>query len=277
MKNRTKKILAIVGMGLVGMSLLTGCGSSDVSVNQADLEKTMSNANTYFENLNSSISDLQTYQMGDREYAIRCFDSLLFNGMIESAGNDGISYTVSQEYYKYNKLQDRLCSSYVAYWDGDTYKEYLKTDNEEYYNESVKIIDSETGEETYTLTEYSNDESGKTCIVSMGLDYLDTMYGFFFRSYSDLYDYLKYFMFATETADMYMIKIDGCLRFIVNISDGLSTIEFKNNKISKVEMYYLQEPKATTPDDFGVYYVETFEFNDTVESINFDKTGYESK
>ncbi|MGN0961652.1 MAG: hypothetical protein ACI4PF_05595 [Christensenellales bacterium] len=80
MKNKTKKILAGLGLGLVGAVTLTGC-TSDITFNQADLDKVISEVTEYLETQNNYSS----------EFASNVLNNMLIQTKFDLARTKGLT------------------------------------------------------------------------------------------------------------------------------------------------------------------------------------------
>lgn len=113
MRNKTKKILAGLGIGLTltgGGLLMTGC-KSDIEFNQKDLDLAISNVNEYLETQNNYSS----------EFARNTLNGYLMNAVLDSSRK---SFEIITDSYFYN-----------AYGDEELdYRETYK-----YINDGVKI------------------------------------------------------------------------------------------------------------------------------------------
>ena len=64
MKNKTKKLLTGLGLGLLGAITLTGC-TSDIVFNQSDLDKAITGINTYLDTQNNYSSEFARNTLND--------------------------------------------------------------------------------------------------------------------------------------------------------------------------------------------------------------------
>ena len=140
MKNKSKKILAGLGLGVMGALALTGC-SSDISITQEDLDKTLEGVNNHFATIEDGIdryfNNQQTHYVGDEAKG-------LFASLISDVYYNFFkvkNYTMTMNYNVYNtygvKLPYDSNAMVKCYFDeqNNVYKLFGTIDGVDYYQE----------------------------------------------------------------------------------------------------------------------------------------------
>lgn len=280
MKNKTKKILAGLGIGLAlgSSAMLTGC-SSDITFNQKDLDNVVSNVNAYLENTQNNNSD----------YVKNTLNELIINAMNNSIGVGNISYTSVSEQYAYGIKSTTQKEIYKRNIEGQVRKEYYsKTDNNQTrisYTEITKKP-SETLSSIYDVEEYVIDWDNKkeytktenTSEISSLPSYSE------FKDYVDVYSSIIYLLNNSNQLTMsdFVKSVENdmvtykCMamnpEYIDNSSIvGSMIIVFRNEKIVKLESINTSY-STNRYDDY--YAKQTIIFDYENEAISFDKTGF---
>lgn len=138
MKNKTKKILASIGLGVMlgGGALITTACSSDITFNQADLDKTIANMNEYLEYQNNYSSEFS-------------YNSLMDNIMMALENNvstNNFSINTNIAYYDNHGIQIRSKQAYG--------KRFVTNDNivKFYVKESAEYEGEEEIENYFVMT-----------------------------------------------------------------------------------------------------------------------------
>lgn len=163
MKNKTKKTLAGLGLGLVGALSLTGC-ASDIVFNQADLDKAINGVNEYLETQNNYSSEFARNMLNDSIVkavfkAMETNNYSIKNTQIVKDALGNIYYnTTSTNSVSYDK-NTNIAKIYDIYTEGvgeqsETkayYKEvqFVQSDDSE-YGLSYKVKDYNLTDKTYT-------------------------------------------------------------------------------------------------------------------------------
>lgn len=280
MKNKIKKILAGLGIGLAlgSSAMLTGC-SSDITFNQKDLDDVISNVNTYLENT----------QNNDSEYVRNTLNELLINALNNSIGVGNIAYTSVSEQYAYGIKGTTQKEIYKRNIEGQVRKEYYsKTDNNQTrisYTEITKKP-SETLSSIYDVESYIIDWDNKkeyaktenTSEISSLPSYSE------FKDYVDVYSTIIYLLNNSNELTMsdFVKSVENdmvtykCMatnpEYIDNSSIvGSMIIVFRNEKIVKLETINTSY-STNLYDDYYAKQTITFDYEN--EAISFDKTGF---
>ena len=280
MKNKIKKILAGLGIGLAlgSSAMLTGC-SSDITFNQKDLDDVISNVNTYLENT----------QNNDSEYVRNTLNELLINALDNSIGVGNIAYTSVSEQYAYGIKGTTQKEIYKRNIEGQVRKEYYSnTDNNQTrisYTEITKKP-SETLSSIYDVESYVIDWDNKkeytktenTSEISSLPSYSE------FKDYVDVYSNIIYFLNNSNQLTMsdFVKSVENdvvtykCMatnpEYIDNSSIvGSMTIIFKDKKIIRLETINTSY-STNRYDDYYAKQTITFDYEN--EAISFDKTGF---
>lgn len=125
MKDKTKKMLAGIGLGAVlGTSgiFMTGC-SSDITFNQKDLDQAISNINEYLETQNNYSS----------EFAKNVLNDYLLRGIERNQNNSQFGYKVtSKQDNSLNDLYANFTIDYKIYRKDNDIKEMCRVDGPAY-------------------------------------------------------------------------------------------------------------------------------------------------
>lgn len=280
MKNKIKKILAGLGIGLAlgSSAMLTGC-SSDITFNQKDLDDVISNVNTYLENT----------QNNDSEYVRNTLNELLINALNNSIGVGNIAYTSVSEQYAYGIKGTTQKEIYKRNIEGQVRKEYYsKTDNNQTkisYTEITKKP-SETLSSIYDVESYVIDWDNKkeyaktenTSEISSLPSYSE------FKDYVNVYSTIIYLLNNSNQLTMsdFVKSVENdmvtykCMatnpEYIDNSSIvGSMIIVFRNEKIVKLETINTSY-STNRYDDYYAKQTITFDYEN--EAISFDKTGF---
>lgn len=126
MKDKTKKILAGIGLGAVlGTSglLMTGC-SSDITFNQSHLDEALKNVNEYLETQNNYSS----------EFAKNVLNDYLLRGIERNQNNSQFGYKVTnKQQNSLNDLYANFTIDYKIYRKDNDIKEMCNIDGGAYY------------------------------------------------------------------------------------------------------------------------------------------------
>ena len=280
MKNKTKKILAGLGIGLAlgSSAMLTGC-SSDITFNQKDLDNVVSNVNAYLENTQNNNSD----------YVKNTLNELIINAMNNSIGVGNISYTSVSEQYAYGIKSTTQKEIYKRNIVGQVRKEYYsKTDNNQTrisYTEITKKP-SETLSSIYDVEEYVIDwDNKKEYTKTENTSELSSLPSYSeFKDYVDVYSSIIYLLNNSNQLTMsdFVKSVENDLvtykcmamnpEYIDNSSIvGSMIIVFRNEKIVKLESINTSY-STNRYDDY--YAKQTIIFDYENEAISFDKTGF---
>ena len=280
MKNKTKKILAGLGIGLAlgSSAMLTGC-SSDITFNQKDLDNVVSNVNAYLENTQNNNSD----------YVKNTLNELIINAMNNSIGVGNISYTSVSEQYAYGIKSTTQKEIYKRNIVGQVRKEYYsKTDNNQTrisYTEITKKP-SETLSSIYDVEEYVIDwDNKKEYTKTENTSELSSLPSYSeFKDYVDVYSSIIYLLNNSNQLTMsdFVKSVENdmvtykCMamnpEYIDNSSIvGSMIIVFRNEKIVKLESINTSY-STNRYDDY--YAKQTIIFDYENEAISFDKTGF---
>lgn len=153
MKNRTKKILSGIALGVVGTLTLTGC-TSDLTFNQADLDNIINGANKYLEYQNNYSS----------EYAQNMLNDLLIQAKTDYTY--ATSFTLEQTYQIFDKFGNNTYTINElerSYYDASTNTrkiEVISADSESNNSDNYYVI--KYAQDNYTCTKYNIQDSEYT-------------------------------------------------------------------------------------------------------------------
>ncbi len=281
MKNKGKKLLAGLGIGLAltGATMLTGC-TSDITFNQEDLDNAINNVNSYLTNK----------QNNDSEYVRNTLNELLINAMNDSVGVKNISYTSTSVRYDYGiktaqakytykrNVEDNVCKSYLksegnGIRNGTTYVELTtKSANDVISFELENYQIDDEGVKTYTKTAEPTEMEN----LMITADYDD-----YVGVYSSIIAGLNYTEEGIVWSDFVKSENNGVVTYKCTAINpeymgysmvGSMTLEFKDNKIIKMEMMSTAFKNRVNYDDD--YTKNTIIFGYENENIVFDKTGF---
>lgn len=280
MKNKMKKIFAGVGIGLaIGSSaMLTGC-SSDITFNQADLDNVISNVNSYLENT----------QNNNSEYVRNTLNELIVNGMNNAVGTNNIAYNVEIEEYVDGLMRSKTTTTYKRNVGNDTIKVYYNTTGGEKNTNYIEATRKKVNNISYSydVEEYkinsANEKSyeKKENVSDISPIILtDNFYADYVGVYSSL---IANFHYESLVWDDFIKSTDGdvetykCTAINPNVAGssivGNLVLQFKNKKITKIEILNTDFKSLNYGDYYGKI---TYIFDYENETINFDKTGFET-
>lgn len=269
----------------------------DTNQNLQNIDNAVNNTNESLADINDNLQNINNnleLQTKDSEYARQYLLSLLSNGIYDSIGNQEFSMTITGKHYVYNVLDTNSSASFNAYWDGNTYKALLEnsTNGNSIYQEVVRNVDNDTHAVTYTENLYSNDGKGsKTYTTKENQKTFDNLSSqiTFVVDYYSLYTYMFEMIYNSTYDSFYTVEaIDGGLRFAMNTVDEIGdsesvrnvdyssvVFEFVNGKLTKLTQVIGPVPAYGLANEEPISNsITTYEFNDTVTPIEFDKTGY---
>ena len=280
MKNKSKKILAGLGIGLAltSATMLTGC-TSDITFNQKDLDNAIENVNSYLTNK----------QNNDSEYVRNTLNELLINGMNNSIGVKNISYYGTTEHYYYGIKDDSYKITYKRNVSDNLVKIY--NCNEAPNNSRIDYVEmTQTtleGSTTYNVDSYLKDWDGTKThkktdnITNVSSLIPDVDYSDYVGLYSSIIATLNYkeglvwndFVKSTDNG----IVTYKCSAVNPEYAGSSSIVcsmvlKFKDNKI-------IQMDSVSAGFENQVQYNECYSKNTMVfdyenETIEFDKTGF---
>lgn len=277
MKNKSKKILAGLGIGLAltSATMLTGC-TSDITFNQKDLDNAIENVNSYLTNK----------QNNDSEYVRNNLNELIINGINNSVGLKNISYNVIMENYKSGLLFDKTTTTYKRNIENNKLKVYynaIEKMNTNYIEATRKQVDNSY---FYDVEDYKiNSENEKTYEKQENLTNIssiiltDEFYADYVGVYSSIIAMLNNesltwndFIKSTDGEVVTYRCVAENLEYAGSASIiGSMTLKFKNDKITMMEIINVGFKSITYSDEYSkVSYVFDYE-NETIE---FDKTGF---
>lgn len=270
MKNKTKKILASVGLIIASCGLLAGC-TSDITFNQKDLDNLMNNATTYLETQNNYSS----------EFVRNSLNNYLINGLENAINEKNISYTSTTEMLYYGNTIYTETFKFKKTNDGQTIKEFVQTEDGTTYREIA--INKEENTTTYDAITYIQEGEEKTYTVVENSSNIERLY-VDFVDYVDYYSQLMLVLQDSELewTDFIMESKDDIVTFkciAINpsyVGDtkiiGSMILEFKNGKIQKAQQSICNFDSSSY--SYNGYYSSSIILFDSNVAIDFDKTGY---
>lgn len=156
MKNKTKKLLAGIGLGLIGATTLTGC-ASDIVFNQKDLDKAINGINNYLETQNNYSS----------EFARNMLNDSIVRAVFKAMETDSYSMKNTQIVKDaLGNLIDEQCSDCNVFYNHETNKAKIHN----FYSINGEITDVLYKEVEFVPAENPNDDPPAYKVKTFDLD-----------------------------------------------------------------------------------------------------------
>lgn len=163
MKNKTKKILAGLGLGLIGATTLTGC-TSDIVFNQSDLDNAITGINNYLDTQNNYSSEFARNTLNNmliksafKATQVTSYSQTANESFKDDAGNIvNTATSTAKIYYDKNTNTSKIFST-STYGYKELYSETNYNSNSKLYTTKVYNPKDKTWYETTSST-YQNDQ-----------------------------------------------------------------------------------------------------------------------
>lgn len=269
MKKKTKKVLAGIGLGVMGAMSLTGC-KSNITFNQSDLDNVINGVNKYLETQNNYSSEfarntLMGYIMDAMSTVnnVKSYAVEVNSWIYDAYGNKKEDTDMMDQYiYKvYNNTQTSKTKIYSKSEDVERYSELtFNPNNPSYYGFTDYVKNEEVA--NYSADDYedfkeSAIDGGRYCptvILSNAL---------FFINQEGL---------ACEDFIMNQISINEiefkCIAYDVEHSMiGSYTIKFKDGNLTELKMKNIGSLTSSSQET-----IMTCQYN--IDDFTFDTNGY---
>lgn len=257
MKNRTKKILSGIALGVVGALTLTGC-TSDLTFNQADLDNIINSANKYLEYQNNYSG----------EYAQNMLNDLLTQSKV--AYQKANSYTIessSQQYDKFGNLEYSFNALTQTFYNSSTRTRKVESmysddhsDNAYDYYFEISHSQNEYTCKKYDLLNFTyTNMTNKYNIYNIGYDtvedYIDSLFVFLLTDFGENENCSNiilntlgedHYQFKIIQSDYYDYLHDDDYSYNYITTNTCYTIEFKDGILTKIDQIF------TRNVDFGL-------------------------
>lgn len=267
MKEKTKKLLAGIGLGICSALTLTAC-TSDITFNQSDLDNVISGANQYLETQNNYSSEFAKNMLND--FLMKS----LYDSQNTTSGTFNSSYKAVDEF---GNLIREGCATNKYYLDADSNKtkqSYLGKDlngnikyngyREIIYNANASNLDELYKVKTYDLLAETYTDSCYSSSSDIGAIHLDhhTITGMatisenimYVLNYLNLYELVGDITMETISENEYMFYFISDM----NVSKDLiyrqnMSVRIKDGRLVSWEAILTGVECQTIEDEFVVY------------------------
>ena len=285
MKEKTKKILAGIGIGLTlgtAGAFMTGC-SSDITFNQKDLDQAISNINEYLETQNNYSS----------EFARNTLNGYLMNALNDSARKNIEIISEEIMYDSFGNEQKQSKGTYKYYNNGSMVKEYTTSSNTSKYRESVLGSDNKYDCVTYTKNsqgnktfvrenDINNARMGSISEVDGALNYNSILTDIIMLLSVDGEEGIKLsdFIMDQKSNNTIVFKCLGINPTYMALEDYKGTALIASLELEFVDGNLVKYSSVVTARDNATYESSTLSaqtvmtINHNASDFTFDKTGY---
>ena len=267
MKNKSKKILAGLALGLVGAVTLTGC-ASNIVFNQEDLDRAITNVNNYLEQQNNYSSEFAYNSLMDS--VISAIDkytettNFKLDLSVKKYDTAGVLYDVESMCMTRFVTSDAKVKTQVVFKDtnGTEQLKYYYVATKDFEGNNYDVVAYDLMGRTYVNHEDTNrvvpEGSGGISLVT---DYLHAI-----TMHANM-----------ENAKIMMDRIsDNEAIYKIVIAEGKSTdvlsASFKDGKLVAFSSASVNADMET--GDNGSYDIEEYEISYDVEDFSFDVNGF---
>lgn len=166
MKNKTKKLLLGLGLGLIGATTLTGC-TSDIVFNQSDLDNAITGINNYLDTQNNYSSEFARNTLNNmliksafKATQVTSYSQTINESFKDDAGNIiNTATSTAKIYYDKNTNTSKIFSTSTSGYgyNQELYSETNYNSNSKLYTTKVYNPKDKTWYETTSST-YQNDQ-----------------------------------------------------------------------------------------------------------------------